>query len=85
MSFPFNIVTICNMEQLKGIRNKQVADSRQQLLDRDVNGGGLLTAGSGNMSFAFSSEGSAQLFARVEEPVEAVEPVEEDPVVEVAF
>jgi hypothetical protein len=79
------------MEQLKGIRNKQVADSRQQLLDRDVNGGGLLTAGSGNMSFAFSSEGSAQLFARVEEPVEpveAVEPVEpgeEAPVVEVAF
>lgn len=77
------------MEQLKGIRNKQVADSRQQLLDRDVNGGGLLTAGSGNMSFAFSSEGSAQLFApRVEEPVEAVEAVEaveEDPVVEVAF
>lgn len=63
----------------------------QQLLDRDVNGGGLLTAGSGNMSFAFSSEGSAQLFARVEEPVEPVEavkpvePVEEDPVVEVAF
>ena len=48
----------------------------------------MLTAGSGNMSFAFSSEGSAQLFARVEEPVEpveAVEPVEEDPVVEVAF
>ena len=68
-----------------------MADSRQLLLDRDVNGGGLLTAGSGTMSFAFSSEGSAQLFKftqRVEEPVEAVEAEElqeEDPVVEVAF
>lgn len=70
----------------------------QLLLDRDVNGGGLLTAGSGTMSFAFSSEGSAprrpsRIFAdRVEEPVEPVEPKEpeepeelEDPMVEVAF
>lgn len=62
----------------------------QLLLDRDVNGGGLLV-GSGTMgtmgtvSFAFSSEASAASASA--QPSRAVEPEEpeEDPVVEVAF